>query len=448
MAIIVPIKGLRYNREKIKNLADVITPPYDIIDNKAQDIYYARHPYNIIRLEYGKIFPGDNEENNRYTRAAADFTRWQEAGVLAPEKLPAVYYYEQEFIINEGKKVRSGFTCGVKLEPYEKGVVLPHEETMPKHKADRLALMKACGANFSPIFALYIDRENAATSILRQTIKKTAPDINCTGENRETHRLWAVTDAAAISRIQKIMTDKQIFIADGHHRYETALNYKNEQAADKNKAPTGTNTEPAYHYVMMTLVNLYDAGLIVLPAHRLVKNITGLNKDRLPAQLAENFTVEKFTLAPDYSNLQDFLRSLAAPAPAAPARRHIFGLYTGRREIYRLTLRHEPPPAELMPPGKSPAWQNLDVSVLQTLILEKYLGIDCARRAAADQISYTREEEGALKAVDCGEFQLAFFLNPTRVEEVIDVASNGEKMPQKSTYFHPKLITGLVINKL
>ncbi|RJQ28229.1 MAG: DUF1015 domain-containing protein [Peptococcaceae bacterium] len=448
MAIIVPIKGLRYNQEKIKNLADVITPPYDVIDDKAQDDYYTRHPYNIIRLEYGKIFPEDNEENSRYTRAAADFARWQKAGVLLPEKMPAVYYYEQEFTVNERKKVRSGFTCGVKLEPYEKGVVLPHEETMPKHKADRLALMKACRANFSPIFALYIDRENAAIGALRQAIKKTAPDVNCTGENRETHRLWTITEAAVISQVQKIMTDKRIFIADGHHRYETALNYKNERDACKNRTPAGTNTEPAYHYVMMTLVNLYDAGLVILPAHRLVKNITGLNKDRLLAELKETFIIEKFPLAPDHGNFQDFLHSLATAAPAAPIRSHVLGLYTSRGELYRLTLRNNNPPAKLMPRDKSPAWQNLDVSVLQTLILEKYLGIDCARRAAADQISYTREEEGSLKAVDRGEFQMAFFLNPTRVEEVIDVAANGEKMPQKSTYFHPKLITGLVINKL
>ncbi|MEW5898591.1 MAG: DUF1015 domain-containing protein [Bacillota bacterium] len=448
MAIIAPIKGLRYNREKIRELADVITPPYDVINDKAQDDYYARHPYNIIRLEYGKTFPQDSEENNRYTRAAANFARWQECGVLVPEELPAVYYYEQEFIINGEKKVRSGFICGVKLEPYEKGVVLPHEETMPKHKADRLALMKACRANFSPIFALYIDRENAATGVLRQAIKKTVPDINCTDENGETHHLWAVTDATAINQIQKIMADRQIFIADGHHRYETALNYKNEQEACKNRAPAGTYAEPAYHYVMMTLVNLYDPGLVILPAHRLVKNITGLDKSRLLAGLAENFTIEKFPLAPDYSNFKDFLRSLSDQAPAAPARRHVFGLYTGRGELYRLTRCNNPPLAKLMPQDKSPAWQNLDVSVLQTLILEKHLGIDCARRAAADQISYTREEEGALREVDSGRFQLAFFLNPTQVEEVIAVASCGERMPQKSTYFYPKLVTGLVINKL
>lgn len=448
MAVIVPIKGLRYNREKINNMADVITPPYDVIDEKAQDDYYRRHPYNIIRLEYGKTFPQDDEENNRYTRAAADFSHWQESGMLVPEELPALYYYEQEFTINGEKKVRSGFTCGVKLEPYEKGVVLPHEETIPKHKADRLALMRACRANFSPIFALYIDKEMDIINSLRLAIGKTEPVINCTTESGETHRLWMVTDAVTIGRVQEMIAGNQIFIADGHHRYETAVNYKEDKTLQEIKMPIGTDIEPAYNYVMMTLVNLYDPGLVILPAHRLVKNITGIDPARLPEKLEKDFIVEKFPLMSDHSNFQDFLRSLSAPAPTTTVRRHIFGLYTGREELYRLTLRNKPPLVELMPKDKSPAWQNLDVSVLQIFVLEKHLGINCTGRATADQISYTREEEGALDAVDCGQFQLAFFLNPTRVEEVIDVASSGEKMPQKSTYFYPKLVTGLVINKI
>lgn len=467
MAVVIPFRGLRYNPEKVKDLADVVTPPYDVIDAAAQESYYGRHPYNIIRLEYGKTGPEDDETNNRYTRAAAHFNTWLEEKVLVPEARPALYLYEQEFTAGGERKIRSGFICGVGLEPYEKGVVLPHEETIPKHKADRLELMRACRANFSPIFSLYADPEKEVDRALREAVKGAPPDVSFTDEKGEAHRMWVITDPEAIGKVQQAMADKRIFIADGHHRYETALNYKKEQEAQSDSgngavAVTSsccTGPEPAYNYVMMTLVNLYDPGLVVLPTHRLVRNVAGLDKERLIEQLKENFTVEDYPLEPDRSNFQEFLKLLAgrgqarrgdAPAAAngAAVHRHVFGLYTGEGRLYLLSLIDENSLARLMPADKSPAWQGLDVSVLHTLIIEKYLGIGGELRAKADHITYTREEEGALAAVDSGEYQLAFFLNPTLVEEVTAVAASGEKMPQKSTFFYPKLITGLVVNRL
>lgn len=475
MAAVIPFKGLRYNPQKAGDLAELVTPPYDVIDNAAQDRYYKRHPYNIIRLEYGKTFPGDNESDNRYTRAAYDYNNWLKEGVLAPEPKPALYLYEQEFTLGGETKIRSGLVCGVKLEPYENGVVLPHEETMPKHKADRLELMRTCRANFSPIFSLYADKEEVVNKSLRDSVKDMSPDVDFKDEAGHQHRMWVITDAAVIARVQEAMADKRIFIADGHHRYETALNYKKERDAAKgdpegNTPVTATSScccgpdgnmscfaesEPAYNYVMMTLVNLYDPGLVVLPTHRLVKNVTGLDKSSLIKQIKQNFTIEKYPLLENRSNLQEFLALLAERGQAnkdiitdSINHPHVFGLYTGNSELYLLKLNDKGNLSSLMPKDKSPDWQGLDVSVLHTLIIEKYLGICGELRAKAEHITYSREEEGALAAVDAGEYQLAFFMNPTLVEEVTRVAGNGEKMPQKSTFFYPKLISGLVVNRL
>jgi uncharacterized protein (DUF1015 family) len=475
MAAIIPIKGLRYNPQAVPSLADVVTPPYDVIDDAAQEAYYKRHHYNIIRLEYGKILPGDDEKNNRYTRAADDYRAWLRKNILTPEPKPAIYLYEQEFTAGGENKIRSGIICGVRLEPYEKGIVLPHEETMSKHKADRLELMRACQANFSPVFSLYADQENGIIASLKESVKGAPPDIDITDDSGEAHRMWVVTDPGAIGKAQQIMESKRIFIADGHHRYETALNYKREREAASGGSDNAavTAAEPAYNYVMMTLVNLYDPGLVVLPTHRLIKDVKTLDNKYLLEQLKENFTVEEYALEPTRGNFRQLLESLerkglagqgvpgesrsletagvavlTQPGKKDESHRHVFGLYTGDNNFYLLSLKDSVDLSKMMPKEKSRAWQRLDVSILHTLIIEKYLGICGELRARADHITYTREEEGALDMVDRGEYQLVFFLNPTLVEEVTEVAGQGEKMPQKSTFFYPKLITGLVIKQL
>ncbi|MDD4335717.1 MAG: DUF1015 domain-containing protein [Desulfotomaculaceae bacterium] len=475
MAVIIPIRGLRYNPRKVENMADVVTPPYDVIDDVAQERYYGRNPYNIIRLEYGKILGGDNEKNNRYTRAADDYKNWLRENVLIRESKPAIYLYEQEFTVGGKNKVRSGITCGFRLETYEKGKILPHEETIPKHKADRLKLMRACRANFSPVFSLYTDRENRVVAALKNAVKGTPPDINFTDDSGESHRMWVVTAPGAIGEVQQIMADKRVFIADGHHRYETALNYKRERETNGDRKDTAVNVanscssvpreapssstefEPAYNYVMMTLVNIHDPGLIVLPTHRLIRNVKSLDINHLIDRIKENFAVEVYDLRPDKENFRQLLEMLerrglgersGGETQNKNEQRHAFGLYTGNNKFYLLTLKENSDPLQMMPAEKSPAWQRLDVSILHTLIIEKHLGICGELRARADHITYTREEGGALDAVDRGEYQLAFFLNPTLVDEVTAIAGQGEKMPQKSTFFYPKLITGLVINQL
>jgi uncharacterized protein (DUF1015 family) len=435
MATIIPLRGLRYDQTKAGNIKDLVTPPYDVIDAAAQEEYYNRNPYNIIRLEYGKKFNEDNETNNRYTRAAEFFNQWQCEGVLRPEKDPAVYLYRQKFTVENKSLVRTGIICGVKLEPYENGVVLPHEETMPKHKADRLALMRACGANFSPIFGLYSDRERKVDVLLDEAVENSPPAVSFIDEFGHEHLLWVVDDPQVVRQVQQLMAAQRIFIADGHHRYETALNYARENPDN-----------PAAGYVMMTLVNLFDPGLVILPTHRLIVH-SAIEVQTLPSVLQEDFQVEK-TGETGVDGIAGLLAELAGlDEQAGTKRRQVFGLYLGGGDLYTVALRDQKVINEKMPADHSAAWRQLDVSVLQKLILENFLGIDDKALAGGEIVRYTRDAREAVRAVDEGRCRAAFLMNPTLIAEVMEVAGNGEKMPQKSTFFYPKLITGLVINK-
>jgi uncharacterized protein (DUF1015 family) len=466
MAEIIPIRGIRY-ATTAGPMSKLVTPPYDVINEITQERFYQLHPYNIIRLEYGKTYPSDHEKDNRYTRAAADFLSWQQIGILFKEPAPALYWHEQKFIHNGELKTRRGLICGVKLEPYEKGVILPHEETLPKHKADRLALMRACRANFSPIFGLYADEEKIVEQLLAKESNR-SPDISFLDENGIRHSMWVITKQEIIGYTQQALAEKRIYLADGHHRYETALNYRNERREKEGPQERKCSSD----YVMMSLVNLYDPGLLILPPHRLIRHIRNLDKEKLLKDIQESFFLEKFPLTPDRENFKEFIKrlkergkitrqkipwpesqlsdkSLVKIEPPVYTNRHqSFGLYEGGNELYLLTLKDK---AFLSLPTKenySLVRRNLDVSVLHTLILEKLLGIGDEQLVGGDYVTYTEKEREALAAVEAGEYQLALFLNPTKIEEIIAVAAQGEKMPQKSTYFYPKLITGLVINPL
>ena len=439
MSTIVPIRGIRYVLEEIEDLAQVVTPPYDIIDTAAQARYYARHPNNIIRLELGQTFAQDDEKNNRYLRAANYYTRWLAEGILAREEQPALYLYEQEFEYHGEKKVRTGFICGVRLEPYSNGNILPHEETLSKPKADRLQLMRACRANFSPVFGLYADPQQAINQALQSDCTQRPPDMEFTDESEETHRLWVIDDPTILKEVVERMTALPIFIADGHHRYETALSFAEEMQTQDLKG---------YDTVLMTLVNLYDPGMLILPTHRLVKNIRNLDQEHFKDQLFTYFEVEPFVLpsgeAEQAEAITDFFNQLETRGKTG----HVFGMYSREKGLSLLTLKPECSPHALLDPDRSAAWRNLDVAILDNLVLDRLLGIGSEQRKNQDHLTYTRSEQEALDLVNAGIEQLAFFLNPTRVEEVTQVASAGDKMPQKSTYFYPKLITGLVINPL
>ncbi len=440
MAYIVPVKGLRYKNNQ--ELASLTTPPYDVISPQEQDAYYQKHPHNIIRLEYGKTFPEDTAENNRYTRAAQDFIIWKEQGILQTEAKPSIYIYAQEFTLGRERKTRTGLMAGVRIEPYETGAILPHEETLPKHKADRLALMQACQANFSPIFSLYSDPQMQVEKAVEAALQQ-EPVLDFVSEDEQRHRLWAISDPAVIQQVQDILRDKTFFIADGHHRYETAMNYRNLQHEENPRA----QGEQPYDFVMMNVVNLYNPGLVVLPTHRLVKNLAADKIQGLLAKVQEYFQVQQFELTTasgqlDSGRFEEFLARLAAVSGKA------FGLYAGGETGYLLTLKADADLTPFMPLKHSNDWKNLDVSVLHSLIMENFLGIGGLQRAEESNLTYTREELQAAQRVQNQEYQLIFFMNPTKVEEVTAVAANGEKMPQKSTFFYPKLPTGLLIMSL
>jgi len=427
LAKIVPMKGLRYNSSKV-DVNEVVTPPYDVIDAKGQEDFYGKNPYNVIRLELGKVFPDDNDEQNRYTRAAGFLREWITSDVLVHENKPSVYLYEQEFEARGEKKIRSGYIAGIQANDYSKGEVLPHEETLPKHKADRLNLMKATLANFSPIFGLYADPDHVIEAVLIKAKGNQKPDIEITDDQGVINRLWVVSDENAVQTVVEQMESKKVFIADGHHRYETAVNFGKEMSAQG---------KSGYDYLMICLVNLYNKGLVVFPTHRVIKNLADFDLNVLLHKLTDDFNVEEIT---DLT-LNEFISKLESEGQ----NKHSFGLYAGNN-YYLISLKDEDLLDKIALEDRSAAWRRLDVSIMHTLILEKLLGIGSQQRADESNLVYVRDDDTAKAAVDDGSAQLTFFMNSTKVEEVTDIATGGEKMPQKSTFFYPKVITGMVIN--
>jgi uncharacterized protein (DUF1015 family) len=429
---ILPFRGIHYNSSKAGKMSDLVTPPYDVIGEQEQLLFYKKSPYNVIRLEYGEIRPSDDARDNRYTRAAAFFRRWLDEGILVRDDKASFYLYEQEFTADGHRLTRSGIICGVSLEDYSTGTVLPHEETLSRAKADRLDILRHCHANFSPIFALY-DDSSLTVEALSSPYRQDAPVFSFEDESGESHRLWRISKKEDLDSITAAFNDKKLYIADGHHRYETALAFHQEMLAVGNSS---------YGFVLMTLVNLYDPGLIILPTHRLVKNLTGYSAAETLQALAKHFTVTPVELPG-----ADRAAALSAELRDDQSGYHTFCLYTDNK-LYRLSLPHTSA-KQLMDsrtPVMSSAWRGLDVAVLQCLVLEDILGIDNEARKSGANLSYIRSEFQALSEVDAGASQAAFLLRATRVSEVLEVAAAGDKMPQKSTFFYPKLITGLIIN--
>ena len=423
MAVIKAFRGMRYNTSIAGEISKLCCPPYDIISEQQRLEYISENEYNVIRLELPK------EGENPYANASDILDMWRDKGVLIHEDKPAIYIYEEEFTAYGERKSIKGIIARVKLEEFSKGIILPHEFTLSKAKEDRFNLMKATNCNFSQIYALYMDQT-------LNTIDKVSEGdsvLEFTDSDNVTHRLWIVTDEEVIAKLVDDFADRKLYIADGHHRYETALNYRNYCREN------GISKEgDAQDYQMIYLVDMEHPGLVVFPTHRLVRDLPEFDKDKMLSLCDEYFDVTKQN---GTENMEKELEKLYNEGKKA------FGFYCGNGEWYLLVLKDIDVMAKFLP-DLCKASQQLDVSVLHTLVLEKIFGIDKENMANQINLTYTKFFEEAISLVDKGEFQCSFVLNPTRVTEIRDVAAAGEKMPQKSTYFYPKMITGMVMNDI
>ncbi|WP_042433438.1 DUF1015 domain-containing protein [Faecalispora jeddahensis] len=422
MAEIKAFRALRFCTEQAGNISELTCPPYDIISEEERLAFLEKNPHNIIRLE----LPRGEEP---YAKAGETLSQWLSESILRRDTDPGLYLYEEEFEAYGETHRLKGFISLVRLVEFSAGVVLPHEETLSKAKADRFELMKATNCNFSQIYCLYMDEEHQTLARI-DALSKDTPRYEFS-DGAVTHRLWLVNDPVAIRAICEDFADRKLYIADGHHRYETALNYRN--ACREN----GT-ANPAQDYVMMMLVDMQHPGLVVFPTHRLIRGLADFDSAALLERCREQFDVQAMERKED---IEAVLSEQYAQGKKA------FAFYDGGEGWHLLVLRELSVMAQLLP-DKSAASQGLDVTVLHSLILERMLGIDKENMAQQINLTYTRSLPEALASVQSGESQCAFLLNPTRVEEIRDVAAAGEKMPQKSTYFYPKLITGLVMNQL
>ncbi|MEE9315566.1 MAG: DUF1015 domain-containing protein [bacterium] len=440
MANILPFRGIFYNREKIKELPRVLAPPYDIISSEAQERYYEMSPYNVIRLILEKKFPGDNETNNRYTRSAQFFQEWLEEEILIRDDSPAIYLLEQEYELRsdmfgevalggKGKIIkRRGFIALTRLEDFSKGIVRPHEGTMAEPKRDRLNLIRACRANFSQIFTTYEDPENRIDRLWEQK-KNESPLIDIINEENIRHRLWRIDDQKSLNWIIEGMRDKKLFIADGHHRYESALEHRNELRKNNPRH----SSQESYNYVMSYFVNMKNGGLEILPTHRAIRNFEGFDEKRLIAEAGEYFDIKML------NNLKELLNQMKNEKA-----KHRIGMYVGGNKFYILSLKDERITKELIK-GRAEIFCELDVVILHTLIIEKVLKIS---PESQQSITYSEKINEMVRKVRDGSHCVAFFLRPVKVSEFKAVVEAGEIMPKKSTFFYPKLLSGLVINRI
>ena len=441
MTQVLPFRGILYNTQKVRNLSDVVTPPYDVISRQEQHDFYERHPQNIIRLILGKTTENDTVNNNCYTRASDFLNNWFSENILEQDTTPAFYLTALDFSLENKTVTRYGIIALVALEPFKNGVILPHESTFSNVKMGRLALMKSCHANFSPVFSLYSDSKNIIIDKLKGLALKQTPAINFTDYDGYRHRLWRITDLDFCGYISNAMKEKRLFIADGHHRYETALDYRDWISGNN---PDFRNDHPA-NYIMMYLSSMEDDGLVILPAHRLIK---GLKSSIISSFI--NKAEDYFDILAIPFNDSDFERARAEfiSILKSNAAKNIIGVVIkGSMQFYLLTLKSgimERKFSNELPK----ALRYLDVTVLTRLIFMEIFGFDNSKLDNESIITYFSNEKKAIEATVSGECDISFILNPTKIEQVRNIAKTGLVMPKKTTYFYPKVITGLVMNKL
>lgn len=436
MAEIRPFRGVRYNKSIVDDMAIAICPPYDIITSQLQQELYEQSDYNFVRLEFGKQSLQDTDKDNRYTRSAATLEQWLKRGVLRVEDKPALYLHDQYFT-HEGKEYRRrGIIAVVRLEEWEKGIVRPNEYTLSKPKADRLNLAWALQANTSTVFAMFEDKEQRISSLLAAQ-DKNEPTMSLSTAEGERHVIRVVNDPGVVGQICGGLADQPLYIADGHHRYETALNYKKEMIACSG-AITG---DEEFNFALITLVDLADPGLVILPYHRMVRGIPESTLSGLLSGLKEFFEVQELSLSmPDVWQRADELLA----EDESQVKVILFGL--GKESIFLLTLRDFDAAGKVMSASLSELYKRLNVSIVDHVIVEKLLGISPDKKE--DLLAYSHDRQEIIDRVSDRQYQLAIMSSPVKSEVIKAISDGGERMPRKSTYFYPKLPSGLVFHRL
>ncbi len=431
MALVYPFKAFRFNLAKVGDLNAVVTQPYDKIPAGLQEQYYARSPHNIVRITRNRE-KNDNPETD-YPDAGRILERWLAEGVLLQDPSPAIYAYYQDYEIDGEPRTQKGFVALLDLK-HSAGGILPHERTLAEPKMDRLRLMRRTRCNEDMIYMLYTDDRLAVNRLLDETAGARAPELDVRDDFGARHRLWAITEPKTLKPIGDAMVPEELFIADGHHRFETSMNFMKECGAQGRK-PAALES---FDKRLVACFNSADQGTTILPTHRLVRGVPGFRSTTFLKLAQQYFEVETLGSA---DQLWERMK-LGAQV------NHVFGFFpadTGR--FHLLSLREEAKIDPLML-AHPEAYRHLDVSILHTLVLDRFLGIDEAKLVAQENVDYFRDRQECLREVRERRYQAAFFLNPTTVEQMQRIALLGERMPQKSTDFFPKLLTGLVLMKM
>jgi uncharacterized protein (DUF1015 family) len=424
----------------VGDISRVVTPPYDVISPEARDAYHERHPYSAIRLDLGKG-PTEGTPETWYVQAGRTFADWQRRGILVREREPALYVYEQDFSLGQHHLSRRGIIALGRLEPYGQGSIFPHERTFILQRRDRLSLMRACPANLSHIFVIY-DGPRDPIAAIQDEASAGAPAVEAVDDEGYRHRLWVLLHAPAIAQVAEALGQRPVVIADGHHRYETSLAFRDECLA-LDAAPAEERRRKAYNYTTMMLVSARDPGLVILPTHRVVRAIPHGSTDLLLQDLRRLFAVEARDLPAGAE--EDALRAcLQEMGWRGREGGQVYGLYAGGKEFYLLTAAEAARAAAAAHADAETA--RLDVGLLHAALFREILRISA--EAEADQVSYTQDARLAFARVAAGAARLAVFVRATRVDQVMAVASTGRRLPPKSTYFYPKLLTGLVFNRI
>ncbi len=432
-----PFKAFRFNPGIVGDAGSCIAPPYDIIDDTQREQLYKKNRHNLVRIIKGKTNASDNGENNQYTRAADYLARWVQEGSLKQDSSEAIYAYVQDFEVAGTQYQRYSFIALARLEEFGQ-IVKPHEQILHKPMIDRLNLKRATSADFGLVFMLYDDQKKVADGIIKQATEQ-EPLIDFVDEQDVRHRLFAINRKDDIEQIVKMMSDKSCIIADGHHRYTTGLTYSKE------------SSNPAAKYQMLAFANVHQDGLIVLATHRLVGNLENFDMNKLIEELGEKFRITKFEFSSEQTKTQARQEMLERMRAEHDKDECTLGIYGPDNTFYVAVLKNKRTMDSIVP-DMSRAWKTLDVSILHKLVLEGLLGVDQEKLAEGENLQYVKDTPNAITdsiaQIDAGQKQVAFFMNPIKMQQLKMVTQAGERMPQKSTYFYPKVFTGLTINKL